>query len=47
MAKFPNHFIFGKPLKKPNLDDLAFLKAKWQPCWQHVPVCKHIEKLKK
>jgi len=32
MAKWPNHFISGKPFqKRPNLDDLAFKKAKWQP----------------
>ena len=30
----PNHFISGKQFQiRPNLADLAFLKAKWQPCW--------------
>jgi hypothetical protein len=33
MAKWPNHFISGKQFqKRPNLADLAFFKAKWQPC---------------
>jgi hypothetical protein len=32
-AKRPNHFISGKLFqKRPNKADLAFLKAKWQPC---------------
>jgi hypothetical protein len=33
MAKWPNHFISGKLFqKRQNWADLAFLKAKWQPC---------------
>jgi len=33
MATWPNHFIPGKQfLKRPNLADLAFNRAKWQPC---------------
>jgi len=33
MAKWPNHFISGKQFqKRPNLADLVFKKAKWQPC---------------
>jgi hypothetical protein len=32
MAKWPNHYISGKQFqKRPNLADLAFKKAKWQP----------------
>jgi len=32
MAKWPNYFIFGKQFqKRPNMADLAFKKAKWQP----------------
>jgi len=31
-AKWPNHLISGKQFqKRPNLVDLAFKKAKWQP----------------
>jgi len=31
-SKGPNHFISGKQFQKgPNLADLAFKKAKWQP----------------
>ncbi len=34
MAKWPNHFISGKQFqKRPNKADLAFKKAKWQPCF--------------
>ncbi len=33
MAKWPKHFISGKQFqKRSNLADLAFKKAKWQPC---------------
>jgi len=32
IAKWQNHFISGKPFqKRPNLDDFAFKRAKWQP----------------
>ncbi len=32
MAKWLNHFISGKQFqKRPNLPDLAFKSAKWQP----------------
>jgi hypothetical protein len=32
-AKWPNHFISRKMfLKRPKKADLAYLKAKWQPC---------------
>jgi len=31
-AKWPDYFVSGKQFqKKPNLADLAFKKAKWQP----------------
>jgi len=34
-AKWPNHFISGKQFQKmPKLADLAFKKAKWQPCFR-------------
>ncbi len=39
MAKWPNHFISGKQFqKRPNWADLAFKKAKWQPCLLYLPV---------
>ena len=42
MAKWPNHFISGKQFqKRPNLADLAFLKAKWQPWYFGALVPKH------
>jgi len=35
MAKWPNHYISGKQFqKRPKLADLAFKKAKWQPCYK-------------
>jgi len=38
MAKWPKHFISGKQFqKRPNLADLAFKKAKWQPCFIRLP----------
>ncbi len=34
-AKWPNHFISRKPFqKRPKKADLAFLRAKWQPCYK-------------
>jgi hypothetical protein len=48
--KWPNHFIFGKQFqKRQNLADLAFKKAKWQPCLEPphgTPLCAAAPKLR-